>query len=141
MKYTLQLDQKPTHMHVVVTGQNSPETVSAYVAEVVQECVERGCSRLLVEERLEGPRLGMLDVFKLVSEGSTRFQGALKSIAFVDVNRAGDLMQFAETVALNRGIPLVVFPTVDAAERWLIAVAQADENTALPSDRDDKPAQ
>lgn len=36
------------------------------------------------------------------------------TIAFVDVNVAGDLMQFAETVALNRSLPA-------AAEEWLRA--------------------
>jgi len=30
-------------------------------------------------------------------------------------------MHFAETVALNRGLPVVLFPTVADAERWLLS--------------------
>jgi hypothetical protein len=76
---------------------------------------------VLIEERLEGPRLGTLDVFEIVSQGSSRALGILQAIAYVDVNAAGDLMQFAETVAVNRALPVTVFSTVADAERWLLA--------------------
>jgi hypothetical protein len=51
-----------------------------------------------------------------------------KAIAFVDVNRQGDLMEFAETVAVNRSFPLKVFATVDEAERWLLSAPGAPVN-------------
>jgi hypothetical protein len=41
------------------------------------------------------------------------------AIAYVDVNAAGDVMQFAETVAVNRAVPVTVFSTVADAEQWL----------------------
>ena len=44
----------------------------------------------------------------------------LEAIAYVDVNAAGDLMQFAETVAVNRALPVTVFSTVVEAETWLL---------------------
>jgi hypothetical protein len=75
---------------------------------------------VLIEERLEGPRLGTLDVFEIVSQGSSRALGILQAIAYVDVNAEGDLMQFAETVAVNRALPVTVFSTVADAERWLL---------------------
>jgi hypothetical protein len=80
----------------------------------------RGCFRLLLEERLEGPRLGLLDVFKIASEGSPEVSGMFKAFAYVDVNAQGDLMQFAETVAVNRRLPLAVFSNVADAEQWLL---------------------
>ena len=43
-----------------------------------------------------------------------------KAIAFVDVNAEGDLMQFAQTTAVNRGIPVSLFSTVADAEQWLL---------------------
>ena len=74
----------------------------------------------LIEERLQGPRLGTLDVFEMVSAGSTRFLRAPKAMAYVDANaRSQEMMQFAENVAVNRAFPVRVFPTVMAAERWL----------------------
>jgi hypothetical protein len=88
--------------------------------ELRTECLTRGCSRLLLEERLEGPRLGLLDVFKIASEGSPEVSGTFKAFAYVDVNAQGDLMQFAETVAVNRRLPLAVFSNVADAEQWLL---------------------
>ena len=72
------------------------------------------------EERLEGPRLGTLDVFRIASEGSSKAIWIYKAFAYVDVNAEGDLMQFAETVAVNRGMPVTVFSTVADAEKWLL---------------------
>ena len=81
------------------------------------------CAKLLIEERLEGPRLGTLDVFKVVSKRAEKSRGSFMTIAYVDVNAEGDLMDFAETVAKNRGSRMKVFATVADAEEWL---ARAD---------------
>jgi hypothetical protein len=86
----------------------------------MRECITRHDTKVLIEERLEGPRLETVDVFNIAVEGSKRFHGALKAIAYVDVNREGELMQFAETVAFNRGLPVTVFSTVAEAEQWLL---------------------
>jgi hypothetical protein len=81
---------------------------------------------VLIEERLDGPRLGALDVFQIASEASSKAGGTLKAIAYVDVNAEGNMMQFAETVAVNRGVPVVVFSTVADAEKWLLNEDRAD---------------
>ena len=120
MTYKLTIDQKPTYLHAIVTGRNSRENVARYLEEILRECTARSCSRVLIEERLEGPRLGTLDVFEIASEGRSKTQGKLKAIAYIDVNAEGDLMQFAEDVAVNRGLPMAVFATVADAEKWLL---------------------
>ena len=125
MSYELTIEPKPGYLHVIVIGANTRENVMRYMEEVVRECTLRQCFRVLVEERLEGPRLGTLEVFEMVSTGSTRFVRTLKAMAYVDVNaRDQEMMQFAEDVAVNRAFPVRVFPTVVAAERWLQAEQQ-----------------
>lgn len=119
MTYELTIDQKPTYLHAIVTGHNSKENVARYLEEISHECISRRCFRVLIEERLEGPRLGTLEVFEIASEGSRRAFGMIKAMAYVDVNAEGDLMQFAETVAVNRMLPVTVFSTVADAEKWL----------------------
>lgn len=119
MSYELTVVQKPKYLHVIVRGQNSVENVVGYLQKTLDECIARQCSRVLIEERLAGPRLEMLDVFDIASKGGVNVAGNLTAIAYVDVNAEGELMQFAETVALNRGVPVAVFPTVLAAEQWL----------------------
>ena len=120
MKYQLKVEPKSDYLHIVVTGQNSKENVAAYLAELRGECIARGCFRVLIEERLEGPRLRTLDVFEVIFKGSKHAIGMYKAIAFVDVNAEGDLMQFAQTAAVNRGIPVSLFSTVADAEQWLL---------------------
>ncbi len=125
MSYELTIEAKPGYLHFIVTGDNTRENVTRYMEEVVRECTLRQCYRVLVEERLEGPRLGTLDVFEMVATGSTRFLRTLKAMAYVDVNATSqEMMQFAENVAVNRAFPVRVFPTVIAAERWLQAEQQ-----------------
>ena len=121
MTYKLTIDQKPAYLHVAVTGRNSSENVVRYMEEVIRECTTRRCFRVLIEERLDGPRLGTIEVFGMVSKGSARFQRSLQAMAYVDVNAQGDVMRFAEDVAVNRGFPVKVFPSVAAAEEWLVS--------------------
>ena len=119
MAFQVRIQERPTYLHFIVTGDNGLDSVAGYMEQVLRECTARQCFRVLVEERLEGPRLGTMQVFSLVSKGSERFRGVLQAMAFVDVNAAGDLMGFAENVAVNRAVPVRVFASVAAAEEWL----------------------
>jgi hypothetical protein len=131
MTYRLTIAQNPTYLHVIVSGQNSRENVLRYLEETFRECIARNCFRVLIEERLDGPRLGTLDVFQIASEGSSKAGRIIKAIAYVDVNAQGGLMKFAETVAVNRMLPVVVFPTVADAEKWLLNDDRPEPRTAV----------
>ena len=120
MKYKLRIQQKPAYLHATVTGSNSRENVEGYLGDLLKQCIARNCFRVLIEERLEGPRLGMIDVFDIASGGNNRLCRKLEALACVDVNRKGDSMRFAETVAVNRSVPMNVFSTVAEAEKWLL---------------------
>lgn len=119
--YTLTVQPKPTYLHITVTGQNSRATVAGYIEEIFPICVAHNCFRILIEENLIGQRLRIFDIFEIVSEGSRQTLGKMEAIAFVDINAEGSLMQFAETVAVNRALPMTVFATVSDAEKWLVA--------------------
>jgi hypothetical protein len=120
MTYVLTFEQNHGWLRAVARGRNTPENVVGYLGAVLRECQARGCIDVLIEERLEGPRLGTLDVFEIASRQDKPWPGALRSIAYVDMNRGpGTLMQFAEDVAVNRGVPVRMFATVAEAEAWL----------------------
>jgi hypothetical protein len=119
MSYQLQVIEKPTYLHAIVTGQNTVENVGGYLQEIVRECEARKCFEVLIEERLTGRRLETWDVYQIASDNSALARGVFRAIAYVDVNAGGDLMKFAETVANNRGIPMNLFKTVAEAEAWL----------------------
>jgi hypothetical protein len=123
MSYALQIRERPGYLHFVVTGINSRETVERYLADVGRECAARGCKHILIEERLDGPRLDTTDVYMIASGQAAAAARTLAAIAYVDVNAEGRLMQFAEDVAVNRAVPVKVFATVAEAERWLGALS------------------
>jgi hypothetical protein len=125
MSYELTLKQEPSYLHVTVTGLNSWENVASYLAEIMRECMTRRVNRVLIEERLEGPRLGTMDVYQVAAEGADRAKGLFEAIAYVDANAKGRLMEFAETVAVNRGLPVVVSASVDEARKWLLEGGRA----------------
>lgn len=126
MSYEIAIERKSDYLHVIVTGENSKENVFAYLAEVREESRNQDCFRVLVEERLGGPRLDALEVFTIASEGSKSVLGEYEAIAYVDVF-AGDLLGFAETVAVNRGMPVAVFSAVEDAKQWLRHQKNCDE--------------
>ena len=118
--FDLNIYQKETYLHIIVKGKNTRENVKAYLSNILQECYERKCFRVLIEEHLEGPRLGTIDVFSIASQGALNAFGKIKALAYVDVNAEGDLMQFAENVAVNRSFPVKVFSSVAEAEKWIM---------------------
>ena len=119
MAYEVTVMQKPTYLHFIVTGQNSVDTIVRYFDEIHRECSARKCFRILIEERLDGPRLSIIDVFKIVQDESEKDRGFFKAIAYVDVNAKDNSMKFAEDAAVNRSLPASVFSTVADAEKWL----------------------
>ena len=119
MGYELKITEEPTYLHFIVTGQNSKDTIARYVNEINRECTARNCFRILIEERLDGPRLSIMDLFELIQDVTNRALGIYKAIAYVDVNAVGNSMKFAEDACVNRALPIAIFSTVSEAEEWL----------------------
>ena len=122
MTYHLTITQKPTYLHAIVSGEHSKANVVGSLRDVLRECADRHCFKVLIEERLEGPSLGLFEVFEIVFRGSVEASGKLKAIGYVDVHADASLMKFVENVAVNRAMPLRIFPTVPEAEKWLLDV-------------------
>jgi hypothetical protein len=118
--YKVTFGRKAGYLHAVVTGTNTKANVMRYLADILHECVARDCFRVLIEERLEGPRLGTMDIFDIAS-GQSRDAGRLPIIAYVDVNATNTSdMKFAEDVAVNRGTFVRVFSSLADAELWIM---------------------
>ena len=135
--YELETQQHAGYLRFRVTGQNSAETVKKYMQDVVAICNERDCFRVLIDEQLEGDRLDVQQIFSLTSEGAMNALGIFQAIAYVDA-RMGEMAKFAETVAVNRGMPLKVFTSVVEAERWLLRQNAGTEEKQLFEDHNSR---
>ncbi len=122
--YRLTLIEEPQYLHALVVGPNDARTVARYLEELREACVARGVRRVLIEERLTGPRLPTLPVYQVISQASERARGLLSAVAFVDLQAdATALTGFATDVAANRGIPVAAFRSVAEARAWLLNLA------------------
>lgn len=119
MDYQLTFEQHPEYLHATVTGTNDQESVMQYLRDIRAECKRLDCFRVLIDERLEGPRLAVDEVFTIASEGAMDAMGIFEAIAYVDP-LMGQTADFAETVAVNRGMPVRFFDSVEAARGWLL---------------------
>ncbi len=119
--YQLTIDEKAGYLHFRVTGPNTPDTVRGYLADIYYACAQRNTPAILVEENLSGRGLGLFDIFEVASEGSEKTWPYIRRIAYVDLNPEHSQadMKFAETVAVNRGLNVRVFATVQDAQAWL----------------------
>jgi len=121
MNYSFTSDLKDGYLHVRVRGDNTTSVIRRYMKDVFQASIAEGCSTVLIEEMLEGPRLSIGDIFAIVSEQTAAARGALRLVAYVDLNSPSPTnMKFAETVAVNRGVTVCAFVKVADAEKWLL---------------------
>src|SRR5262249_38696236 len=125
MSYQLRMTKQPGYLHFRISGENTPASVSGYLKEIYAACVEQLCSAVLVEENLAGPSLDVGEIFQIASVGSAATAPVIRAIAYVDVNpeHTPSKMQFAETVAVTRGINIRLFDSASAAAAWLEKLA------------------
>lgn len=120
MDYEIEFVAKTGYVHAIVTGVNSTENFVRYTTDILDECKRTQNRRVLMEDRLEGPRMSEVDIYLVVIEASKRAAGFYTALAFVD-ERIGEVRYFAESVAINRGIPIALFSNVADAEEWLLS--------------------
>jgi len=120
MDYSIAIEQRDKYLYVRVRGDNVPATIMRYLKEAYEACRDTQCPNVLIEENLDGPTLGVLEVFEVVSKNSHVFP-VVQRVACVDVNPAHDpaRMKFAETVAVNRGLNVRNFATLSEAVTWI----------------------
>ena len=121
MSYTLNVEARAGYLYISVTGDNSLDTVNHYLTEVREACAKHKCFNLLIVENLSGPSLDTLSIYNLVASRSEQAAHIVRRLAYVDINpeHSAKDMEFAEDVAVNRGISVKVCPTIHAAEEWM----------------------
>ena len=139
MSYQVTFETRTNFVSATVTGTNSRSVVLRYMTDILTECTRQECFRVLIEERLDGPRLGAMEVFAVASEGSMKALGQYEAIAYVD-EKMGDMADFAETVAVNRGMPVAFFNDVESAREWLSRQksGSAEQDIFLEQDKSDR---
>jgi hypothetical protein len=127
--HTLTVESKGSFLHCVVRGENGRETVLAYFREIREACRTRDCYRVLVEERLDGPRLPPAELLQLMAEVATSAGATFEALAYVDINAHSDIIARLAGQVVQPGAAVGVFGTVADAERWMRAKEQGSPPT------------
>ena len=116
--YRLTLQEHPGYLHAKVEGERTAENALRFFKEVHETCMQKGYVDVLLEMSLTGPSLDTVSVFRVISQRSppaTKF----RRMAYIERSESLDKARFAETVAMNRGVNVRLFPDVDTAVAWL----------------------
>jgi hypothetical protein len=120
MNYKLQVKPQLGYLHVVATGDNTRSAVVGYLADLPRICAERKCWYVLLEDQLQGPRLGLREVLQIAMQTRIKHVGRMPVIAFVDASASIFKMRIAEAVCTLRGISIWMFRSVAEAQHWLV---------------------
>ena len=119
MAYNFSVEQKPDYVHAKVSGDLTRPNARQFLVDAYQACIDRNVSSLLLEMAFTGG-LSLGEVCSVINERSLDGSN-LERIAYVDTNPdlPRDMAEFAELVALNRGVNVRLFSTLSEAEQWL----------------------
>jgi hypothetical protein len=119
MAYKITVIPKPTYTHFIVKGDNTVEDTLQYYQELYDECIAHNYRTILIEEHLEGKKIGTTDIYGVAEKATKYFFGFFKAIAYAIVPADKETINFIENLCVNRSLPLHAFKTVEEAEQWL----------------------
>ena len=123
MSYNLKFDIEDKLLRVEIQGNRTDgdlvDNAKAAWRKVASVCSENNLSRILIISSA----IGEYSTFKVYKINSTLAECGVKpswKIAFVNLDKDSYReIEFGETVAVNRGFIIKIFPTIDAARTWL----------------------
>ena len=120
MSYQLTIEERPTYVYARADGDLTADHALRFLQDAYGACVRIGRSSLLLDMQLHGPNLNTTNVYEVISRRAAD-GSKLRKIAYVPFRQDDRSMaDFAETVAVNRGVNVRLFESVAAAEGWLL---------------------
>jgi hypothetical protein len=120
MAYQLTIEERPDYVYAKATGERTPANALRFLEEAYAACVKSGRSDLLLDMQFTGPSLNTTSIYQVISQRVPDGRN-LRKIAYVDTDVDPGMPVFAETVAVNRGVNVRLFPNLAAAENWLLS--------------------
>jgi hypothetical protein len=126
MAYQLTIEERPTYVYAKATGERTPANALRFLEEAYVACVKSGRPDLLLDMQFTGPSLNTTSIYQVISQRVPDGRN-LRKIAYVDDSIDFDpgMPVFAETVAVNRGVNVRLFQSVELAEEWLLRASDS----------------
>lgn len=94
------------------------QEVLDYAEAIIEEGIRQNCTKIICDERKLIYRLSMSDTFELAKNTSLAAP-KIVSTAIITLPEFKEIIEFWETVALNRGLNIKVFFSLEDALNWL----------------------
>jgi len=118
MKSVHSMEKKKEYLYYTISGEYDRADFTSYAALILKECGKQNVHKVLVNAlNVTGTDLSIMERYIV---GETVAQLFPPSIKLAVVWPEEDINRFAETVAVNRGVFVRVFPDIATAEHWLL---------------------
>ena len=119
-EYRLTIEKHPTYLHAKGEGPRTAENVLRYFRETHEACMSTGILDVLMDMGFSGPGFDFSTIFAVISERAPLGM-KLRRVAYVESSpEQAPRAEFAETIAVNRGVNVKLFPSIEAARKWLL---------------------
>lgn len=112
----IKVDEDRGIIEVRSYGKSSREDIARAISEAQQVLADRGFNKILVDTTGQDAMPSTIDIFDLFS----KFPREFKTAMVLDRNQKTERdLSFAETVGMNRGVPVRIFYDGELALEWL----------------------
>ncbi len=120
MPYTIKIDEEEGLIYLTITDIITLEIGLESRKELAQIIQRTGIKKVLVDQ-LEAITGGtVFDIYKFHSSHDGFFSGAIRiAVIFSEEKERVDNVNFAENVAINRGIIIKTFTEINKGVKWL----------------------
>jgi hypothetical protein len=122
MPYEVSYDKEDNIVLLRAFGTVTHEEHEAARRQAVQLCSENGCTRILADllelDTKKSSTQNCFDYGEALAQENISYSTCIAIVLPTDINSIEDI-QFATTVAANRGRPTFRFKTVEEAKQWL----------------------
>lgn len=118
MKSVHSMEKKKEYLYFTISGEYDRADFTSYAALILKECGKQNVHKVLINAlQVSGTDLSIMERYIVGEYIAQLFPSSIK-LAVVWPEE--DINKFAETVAVNRGVFIRVFPDVAVAEHWLL---------------------
>lgn len=117
--YSLEIEDKGGFLHAIVGGiRVTPEIALDYWREIIDECDEKGCSKILLEHNF-AEMISMKEMLEIIGPVGDLLKG--RRMAFYDRYGHYEIPEAGKVILRSHDVKMQLFHDLAEAERWLQA--------------------
>lgn len=117
--YSIETENRGKYLYAIVGGLKvTPEIALGYWHEIIDECNERGLSKILLEHNFI-EMIPMAEMLEVIGPIGRLLKG--RTFAFVDRYDNYEIPEAAKVILRGLDVKMQLFEDVDEAEKWLLA--------------------